>query len=183
MTKINADHPAAKIFRMWHRGREPDAVFTDEVEFPEKLCKIGEVLEICYWSDKFARRCLECGKITEDTTCHGKTERAVGTFELYRHDCDSHAPVYAQASKPDSEEYVELPHHGRLPVTQLAFMDSIVVRLNSGKKVVQDFPFGGGHGTPMYSMMDKKTLIIPWHQRPMVVTGSKMRITKHGIVR
>lgn len=174
---------ARDVFRMWHRGRAPDQVFTDDVEFPDVMPMIGVALEILYWSDKFARRCLECGKITEDKTCHGKTERAVGEFELYRHDCDSHAPVYAPTSKPDSGKRIEVKReNGRIPVTQLAFMDSIVVKMNDGRRVVQDFAFGGKQSTPLYCMTDKKTLIIPWTRRPLIVTGSNMKITAHGIV-
>ena len=174
---------ARKVFQMWHRGRDVDSVFTDEIEFPEVMPKIGVALEILYWSDKFARRCLECGKITESLTCHGETERAVGEFELYRHECDSHAPVYAPTKRPDSDQYIQVKREkGRIPVTQLAFMDSIVVKLNNGQKVVQDFSVGSGRGTPLYCMTDKKTLIIPWTRRPLICTGSKMKITAHGIV-
>jgi len=178
--------PDRKDFRMWHRGRDPDAVFSDEVEFPDQVPQIGVVLEICYWSDKFARRCRECNSLTEEKRCKcgGITDVSVGDFELYRHDCDSKAPVYAPSSTPDdSEKFMEVVRGaGRITVTQLAFMADITMKLNNGSKVVQGFSFSGNEGTPLYCMQDRKTLIIPWSRRPMIVTGSKMRITKHGII-
>lgn len=178
--------PTRRIYRMWNRGRDVNATWTDGMRVPDEVPQIGTVDEICYWSDKFARECPGCGKITEAKvcpTCKARTQDAPGVFELYHHDCESHAPIYAPTSKPDSEAYLTVDKpNGKIHVTFLAYMAEITMRTNSGRKVVQAFAFSQSSYTPMYVLEDRRTLMIPWAKRPMVITGSKMRVTAHGLI-
>lgn len=186
--------PERRIYRMWNRGREVNTVWNDEIDFPTDdtgryvIPQIGVVHEISYWSDKFARECVDCGKITEDKKCPdcgAKTNDAPGVFELYTHDCDSHAPIYANTSRNDGDaELVIEPWSGRKGVTFLVYMADLTLKTNNGKKVTQGFTFSqNGTCTPMYALPDRKTLMINWKKRPMIITGSKMRVTAHGLVR
>lgn len=174
-------------YRMWHR-HEPDREFPTDIDFgggPGRsvdVPQIGTVMEISYDSSKWKRRCAECGRISESTIhCGRRTEPAPDVYETYVHYCTSRAPVYAPTSRRDSDAVLHLEWpRGRVRFTQLAFMSELVLRLNDGRKVVQGFTFPN---TPLYCLDDRRTLIIPWSKRPFIVTGSRMRITQHGIIR
>lgn len=186
--------PARRIYRMWNRGREVNDSWQDVVRFPTDpetgnyvIPQIGTVDVISYWSDKFARECTDCGHITEAKKCPkcgAKTVDAPGVFELYTHDCDSHAPVYANSSKSDAEAILEVePWSGSKPAIFLAYLADMTMHTNAGKKVEQGFTFTQATSTPLYCLPDKKTLIVPWSRRAMIITGSRMKVTAHGLVR
>jgi hypothetical protein len=174
---------AAADFKMWHQ-REPDEAVRARQWFPDQgMTKIGHAVEILYQSSKWARRCIKCDHVCEKPRCpkcNARTDPAPDVFQLYVHDCESHAPVYAPraATGIPVEELVGSLAKKPTPFAELAFMDELTYKRTDGTTKVMRFP----RETSLACASDRKTLIVLC-PKPIIITGAKMRITKHGIVR
>ncbi len=150
-----------QIHRMWHK-RDVDCAVPMRVNLPDDMAVIGEAINIMYSSDKW---------------------NEPGEFEDYTHACSSRAPVYEyRASGADIyiEDIMKVPgFKGAVNMTWLANMVELEYRRDDGKRVCLGFK-----NADLCCLNDKKTLVI---LRPSgkttIITGSKMRITAHGIVR
>lgn len=151
---------ARRVFKMWHQ-REPEHEYPDSANFPHEMACIGRAREILYTSNKW--------------------QSDLNHFEDYIHECDGGAKVYAarRAGGFSTAGLLNVPNlKTRVQLIELAYIVELTIDDENGK--VQNIGF---NDALLCSLTDKRTLVILRKSGgPIVVKGSKMRVTARGLV-
>lgn len=162
---------AEDLFREWHDKEPREFLRRNEPLLDhEKFCCIGRGFSVLYESDKWEKD---------------------GEAYPYIHDFESRPGVWVVEEHCLPEERIGKPvktttllglrtPKSALHVVQLAFAKELIVEGKDGRRFELDL---GKNGSPMYSTLDKKALLIPTSNGPILVRGGKMVITSRGIVK
>ncbi len=169
--RLNKAHD---VFEMWHK-KNPRTHLSKDLsgtpqDFEEYMCCVGHADEIIYDSDKWEK--------DKD-------------FHSYIHDFTSHPKVYFPQSHCDPNLIIGRPRktvsfldisslEQPLVVAQLAFANELVFKNKDKEEVFLDL---GKRKSPCFSTNDLKTVIILSTDGPIFISGSRMKVTKAGIVR
>lgn len=161
-TEVSDD--VARAYRMWHQ-KHPKTVRQVTYDFPESIPVLGTALRIVYWSDKW--------EADDD-----------GYF--YEHDFDSRPPVYGEFHKrgagarhvDTAKDLLKVPSvNSTMEFPILA--DAVELSIDVPGEGVRTLQFK--RPPVMLCTKDRKALVI-LHERPIVIRGSRMRVTERGIV-
>jgi hypothetical protein len=162
---------AEELFREWH-DKEPRKFLrrNEPLLDSERFCCIGRGVNVLYESDKWERD---------------------GESFPYIHDFESRPGVWVAEKHCLPSERIGKPvktstllglrgSKDALHVAQLAIAKELVVENKDGEKFELEL---GKKGSPMYSTLDKKALLISTTKGPIIVRGGKMIVTSRGIVK